>query len=398
MAQKAYLLEWLDLLITVTLNPQRTNVDSITDEQAQFMLSQTIKEEDRVRLGLTNQIFSLTKEKQIELLVKQYHSALIVLLDHAVDNQKGCGGKRQPLKDVCKAVITCFNELLSFIEVRFSAYLGLEERVPVTYLAVSKKELRRRLAALKETLGQRAGDQRLAEIIFHKLASFTDNTDDHDVTFRELLYVKELVKELKALDEPAESLSVYSVLDELLIYLNFNSKAYQNHFTQAVARKINACESFSDKLDGLLFYFKEFKQLHRKSGVVLNPQQADLKTAIGNWFTQEIFYLEKKLHLSIIPLNSNQVQPSSQKDKPKVMCILSVDQMGILLRAADELKIISARSLNSVFRSLAPHLSTPYQENISYDSMRSKSYIAETRDKQILTQTLQQLIEKIDDY
>lgn len=65
------MLEWLDLLVTVMLNPQHTNVDTITGEQLQFILSQTIKEEDRVRLELTNQIFSLTKEKQIELLVKR---------------------------------------------------------------------------------------------------------------------------------------------------------------------------------------------------------------------------------------------------------------------------------------------------------------------------------------
>jgi hypothetical protein len=72
--------------------------------------------------------------------------------------------------------------------------------------------------------------------------------------------------------------------------------------------------------------------------------------------------------------------------------------MALVLRAADELRIIMARSLNSVFKSIVPHLSTPYQENISYDSMRSKSYSAEQRDKEIAIQTLQQMINKIKEY
>jgi hypothetical protein len=51
-----------------------------------------------------------------------------------------------------------------------------------------------------------------------------------------------------------------------------------------------------------------------------------------------------------------------------------------------------------VFKTIVPHLSTPYQENISYDSMRSKSYTAETRDKEIAIQTLEQMIKKIKEY
>ncbi len=62
------------------------------------------------------------------------------------------------------------------------------------------------------------------------------------------------------------------------------------------------------------------------------------------------------------------------------------------------MKIIMARSLNSVFKNIVPHLSTPYQEDISYDSMRSKSYSAEQRDKEIVIQTLQQMISKIKEY
>ena len=80
------------------------------------------------------------------------------------------------------------------------------------------------------------------------------------------------------------------------------------------------------------------------------------------------------------------------------MCVLSTDQTALILRAADELKIIIAKSMNEVFKTIVPHLSTPYKENLSYDSMRSKSYAAETRDKEIAIQTLEKIIKKIKEY
>jgi hypothetical protein len=54
--------------------------------------------------------------------------------------------------------------------------------------------------------------------------------------------------------------------------------------------------------------------------------------------------------------------------------------------------------MNEVFKTIVPHLSTPYKENLSYDSMRSKSYVAETRDKEIVIETLEKMIKKIKGY
>ncbi len=227
--------------------------------------------------------------------------------------------------------------------------------------------------------------------------------DEFPVTFGEVLYQKELLKEVELLEDSEVESSVFFGLNGILIYMNFNSKSYMNYFTKMVAERINSFESISEKLDRLLFHFKEFNQMHRKAGFILNPQYGDLKTELGNWFSQEIFYLEKKLHLNIIPLNENAKQKvpdtiTQKTETQKVLCILSVDQMALVLRSADDLKIVVARSLNTVFKTIVPHLSTPYQENISFDSMRSKSYAAETRDKEIVIQTLEQMIKKIKEY
>ena len=121
---------------------------------------------------------------------------------------------------------------------------------------------------------------------------------------------------------------------------------------------MNVLESIRDKIDYLQFHFKEFNQLQRKAGLELYFQQADLKNELNNWFRHEIFYLEKKVHLSTVPAKTTIEKPNQKSllgnTKSNVRCIFSTDQMGIKLRAFDELKVVEARSMNEVLKRLSP--------------------------------------------
>ena len=396
-----YTLEWLDSLITVSLNPDKTDVATITDEQIKSAISRIAEEKDKQQSLLKSQVFGLMKEKQIELLLKQYHSALIVLLDQALQNHTYAPGKKPALKILTGELITCLGELLSFIEVRFSTYLCLDERVPVTNHAVTQKEIEQRVDRLKTRLPRQVADDRITTIVLDCLYSFINPPKEgYPVTFQAVAYIKELLKGLETLEGSKKKDQIYSSMDELLISLNFNCRDYISYFTQNIDAKINDYESISDKMVGLLFYFKAFNQLYRKSDIALHPGQVNLKDELGNWFMQEISYLEKKLQWSLIPQKDkteHQKKPV-EKEKNKVLCILSTDQMSLIIRAADELRILKARSMNEVFKTIVPFLSTPYKENLSYDSMRSKSYVAEDRDKKIAIETLEKVIEKVREY
>ncbi len=395
-----YTLEWLDTLITVSLNPVKTDFNAIQPVNSIQLKSKIEGEKDKIKTFLKGMVFSLGDEKKIELLIKQYHSGLIILLDQALENHVKCPAKITELKQLTNDLIACVDELLSFIEVRFLDYLSLNERIPATYLWVTKKDLTQRLDKLKANFKTKASDIGIVDIVLNDLYAFIGcPRDEHSFIFRELFYIKEICKELEHLDITKCERNTYTCLDELLIYMNFNSKSYIDNLTQRLAEKINSCESISDKMEMLLFHFKEFRQKHRKPGIIFNSTYSDLNVDISNWFTQEIFYLEKKLHYAIVPLKGHSEKPiNKSSDVPKVLCILSVDQMAIVLRSVDDLKILMARSLNAVFKNIVPYLSTPYQENISYDSMRSKSYSIETRDKEIVIQTLEQMIKKIREY
>jgi hypothetical protein len=82
----------------------------------------------------------------------------------------------------------------------------------------------------------------------------------------------------------------------------------------------------------------------------------------------------------------------------KMLCRLTVDQLGIILRAADDAKVIVSNSISMIFKTIVPYLSTENRKDISWDSMRSNSYHPEESDKQIAIEALEKLINKIRDY
>jgi hypothetical protein len=274
-------------------------------------------------------------------------------------------------------------------------------RVPATYLVVSKKKLKQKIDKLKNSSTSTINNQQVSAILFENLYSFVNSKRNQKVTFREVLYRKQLIKELELFKVLHKTDPVNSALDEILIYMNFNSRPFINYFTQGVEDKINSCESAAGKMESLLFYFKKLNQIHSKDGVILNPDHQDLKTVLSAWFKHEMMYHEKKLHFSVIPMhiiNKKDQTTVINTNNDKVLCKLSTDQTALILRASDELKILIAKSMSQVFKKIVPFLSTTTRENLSYDSMRSKSYVAEERDKKIAIETLERMIKRIKGY
>jgi hypothetical protein len=398
-----YLLEWLDMLISVTLNPEKTDISTIRTDQFQYVLNNLNIERDNFKKCMMSHVFSGNDAGQIKTLICQYHDTLIILLDQTLRNQTFITSRESEINNVINSIIAVLDELLTFMETRFSKYLSLIERAPTTYAIVSGKELGNRLRKLKGRLGGQVSSTSKIEIVLKRIGHFsTTICQQREVTFKDVLYQKELLNGLEDVVTKDLSDEIYSPLDNLLIYLNFNSKAYINRLSEQLAAKINAGNSTSEKMEILLVYFKAFNQLHKKPEVVLNVNYHDLTTIMDNWFSQEMLYLEKKLHLSVIPLQGEAESPIAKEEMPKpkqkVLCIMSTDQMGLILRAADELRVLVAKSMSEVFKTIVPHLSTPYKDDLSYDGMRSKSYVAEERDKQIVIETLERIIKKIKEY
>ena len=393
-------LEWLDSLILQTFNPKSTTISSISESNLSLISENILKESQRIQIQLKNEVFSLRKKRQIRLLVRKYHSTLVFLLDNVIENRKNTVFNTPNLSNSIDAIISSLDELLFFIEKRFSTYLSLDERVPITYLMVSRNKLELKLDKLKRKKWNNEINQNIMEIVIAVLYKLIKSNKGYKITYRQILYQKELFKNSDDFDDSAERLDIYTSLDEFLIGLNFNSQDYINCLIDRITENLNIQATLQDRMSKLLFSFKEFSQLYSNESIMFEPSQENIKKVLHNWFQHEIVYLEREMELNSGP----KISASARKtdgiavSENKIECILSTDQMGLILRATDESRILKARSMSQIFKTIVPHLSSPFKKDLSYQSVRSKSYNAEERDKEIAIQTLEKIIKKIKSY
>lgn len=91
-------------------------------------------------------------------------------------------------------------------------------------------------------------------------------------------------------------------------------------------------------------------------------------------------------------------RPGTVSPSFKILCRLTVDQVAIVLKAADEIRLLTSRSFSLVLRTIVPFLSTERLQDFSWKSARSSTYKMEGSDKEMVIRALEALIEKVKEY
>lgn len=378
--EEKYALRWLDLVVTTILDPSKTNLSAIGHAELESLGSLLQEEISQNKSLLSQAAFRIFSKRKIQRMIGQYHRSLFLLLETAFERHPQIAATSEKAMRLGKAAIEGINELLDFIEHRFGEYIDLDSWVPASHLSVVKDSIRERLTNLTPWLSE-AADTSLAKIISNAFETLSGQDQKKQrATFREVLYKKELISQLEKLAGLASAnQGRCRELTNLLIFMNFNCHSFVDYYTSHLAAKIQQLDPTAQKHRELLLAYKEFKQLHHQSGLCLNPGSPDVKTTIGRWFDAELQYLESWQQWELAgPADAS----GTDQDHAKILCFLSIDQIALLLRALDSLRIIQARSMNSVFQQIAPHLSTPRKKDISWESMRTKAYQFEESDKQ----------------
>jgi len=397
MMNNIYPLEFFDSLIFQTLNPRSANVEKLTNHDVTIIMGLTEKECKSIQNSLKKEIFQLRKKREVRLQVRKYHSNLVYLLDTIIENQKTGLFDCENLSNLVELIKEKLEELLSIVENRFSMFLSLDERVPITYLMLSRNELQYKLEKLsKKATNTFTG--KVLKIAIQSVSQFIKTFSKNKITYRQLLYQKDLLKGLKYV-EKFEEKNFFSEIDKVLIENNFNNTDYIDCIIEHINEEINLNESMTYRITKLLFYKKEFDRIYSNEKISFDPSKNNIKPILENWFEQEIIYLERKLELDVKAV-SNDLEMVNKAEilKSKIECDLSADQIALILRAADESRIIKSRSMNLVFQTIVPYLSTPFKKNLSYQSVRSKSYNAEDIDKEAAISGLEKIIKKIRTY
>lgn len=398
---KIYPLEWLDNLILQTLKPENISSTLITKHDLALISADLSKESRKIQVQIKNEVFAIRKKRQIRLLVRKYHSSFIFLLDNIVENKNNQLFKNDELATIADLVITSLDGLLSFIEARFSSFLSLDHRVPLTYTMVSRNELQLKIKKLKSKKIVFDTDQNILRVIINCLNQVLQSRTGYKSTYRHLLYQKELLRKIEEFDFTQERVIFFTAFDELLIEANFNGLDYVHSLSNRINARLQIQRNLKERMNELLYLFKEFNQLYSCEKFSFDPSQKNIKESLSVWFGHEIDYLKQKMELSGDLNTAHTLPQTEQKDEltqSKIECILSSDQIALILRASDESRILRAKSMSHVFKTIVPHLSTPFKKDLSYQSVRSKSYNAEERDKEIAIEILEKIITKIQSY
>jgi hypothetical protein len=397
MMNKIYPLEWFDTLISQTLSPINPTIDKLSKQDFMIISEHIEKESKNIQNSLKKEIFLLRRKREVRLQVRKYHSNLVYLLDTIIEYQKTEFDKDSQFSSVFELVQNKLEELLLIVESRFSDYLSLDERVPITYLMLSRNELEVNLKRLSAKASENLNTTSL-KIVIHNIIHFLGSFSKKKITYRQLLYHKDLLKGIKNI-ESSKEVNLFSEIDKVLIEKNFNSRDYIDYIIEHVKEEIEVEESLPNRITKLLFYQKEFDRIYSNEKISFDPCRNNIKYVLQNWFKQEINYFERNLEFTIkINSDDESIFKSSNVPESKIECDLSADQIALILRAADESRIVKARSMNHFFKMIVPYLSTPFKKELSYQSVRSKSYNAEDRDKDIAIQTLERIIKKINSY
>ena len=359
------------------------------------LLREALQETAQFRTHLVQQVFRFTRKKEIELFIQNYQRALTQLLDELYQLEQKLDPDLTTPTDLWRALCQPVQDLLSFIEDRFAVYFDLQEKAPDAYWRLVRQEIRARLLGLPGLSLPSAADHVLRETLRQELLRFSDPTATVPVTYKDILYRKDLLGELQGLSAWETTPSLYTGLEQLLLYLNYNDKVFINYLVNRMNAAVRKETDVDTTIDLLLQYSKALQQLPVKPDCALHVKHPSARAQLTQWVTEELSYQERRIPAWVVP-------PPSPAGKPApaapVCCHASVDQIGIFLRAAADIHLLSAPSQRQLFAQIAPHLATPHRPHLSGDSMRSKSYSPEKKDLDTVKDLLMQLYKQLTQY
>ncbi len=287
-----------------------------------------------------------------------------------------------------------FEELLSFIERHFTKYFDQDAKAPEGYIAMVRKDVRVNIKKLQKALTSKNADPRLIDLLLYVLKKILDSNPDQGTTYRNVMYAKELQKEIfRLLEGQVDIPEIDESLRQIMYYLNYNSTKVLTYHAHYITSILENTETRTEKIEKLSFTLKKINQAQVKPGIRYNQHGPPLKDELNSYITEEIDYQER---LQQLTTNSPDRPSDSFLHGFKLKFEASVAQLAYLLRIFIETKMILNNNLSQVLHFLVKYVITKRSETISYGSFRSKFYCVEIGTKESVRDLLLSLIYYID--
>ncbi len=357
-------------------------------------LKETVnKEIERIKQTFVHEIFSFEDERHLERYIQYHQQALIRLMDKLAT----LNGDVETNRDRDTAYLIFYSsleDLLYFVERHFSKYFDQDAKAPEGYIALARKDARTNMKKLQKALAVKNADPRIISLMLHVLKKIIDCDQDQGITYRKVMYGKEIQKELIRLFESSALIPDFDEeLRQIMYYLNYNSTRVLTYHAHYITALLDAAETRSEKIERLSFALKKINQAQVKPDIRYNQHGPSLKDQLNNYITEEIDYQEKLHQLS----NNSPDRPSDPfLHGFKLKFEASVSQLAYLVRILVETKVILNNNVSQVLHFLVKFVITKRSEAISFGSLRTKFYSVESSTKDSVRNMLQAIIHHID--
>ncbi|WP_343748172.1 hypothetical protein [Fluviicola sp.] len=286
---------------------------------------------------------------------------------------------------------------LELREQLIAAIQCVEDKAMINMFAIFAEGVCKEVSAKVEILEKRTAryphSRPIIEMLLDKLRRFA-NGDALKADVKLIIYHRDLAQRLERIDWENHKIDVFAPVDEVLIYMNYNSKSYISMLQLWLRKRIQMAGSLSLKLQKLNLFSTHFLQLHRKPDVKLHPDHLDITDALDHWFSLEKGYIENEWEI----LEKAQESKVETHNMERIKWLLPSDQLAILIRAGFDAGIISAKSMNSLYQQLIKYCSSIQKDHLSPSAVRSSAYNPEQVTKDLLLEWLKKVMKWIDGY
>ena len=354
-------------------------------------IEQVLKLSEVFKVNLSDTVFRIRKERQVYLVIEKYHNALVLLMDEALERAQFVN---RPLQDQIYSIL---DDLLYFLEKRFSAYLNLDLELPPHYVTLSKRTWPERLERLSSYFSGTEGEN-LFNFVGSNLLRFINARRHKHLSHRALLYRKEIISEIELLAASPKMIDAARGLHELLMYMNYNSKGYLEVYTMEIAALANAYQDTSEREYFLQKKLQALKRLYCNTAIGLHTDKEPIKGMVRAWFKDQLSLFSQNLTDRVEPygkVSHSYLPAKTATVNDKIYCTFSSAVLAILLRALEQAGLIKVPSLSRLYKVIVPFLSTARKPELSVDSVRSKSYLFDDKTREDAIHLLEKMIDKI---
>jgi hypothetical protein len=384
-----YLFGELENIIFEIIEKAGMHPELLSEEEAKLLNMNTATVQLQILRELREHSLRKRDSEELRLFIRGHYKELIEYMNQVylsffkmdlLDNKHTAGVLLESLEE--------FRQLISE---KFSECLYEDEKLPHYVLQLLKERLIVQREEVIILLSEDMAQKGILEIFLQILDSFIARIDGKTPMMEgETKYMMTVVDQIIRDRGKSPIVSDCPAMHELVVYWNLNDKNVITYFTHGIDKYISSLDTESEVVDWLMMEIKHIKSIPVMPEMIYDIRYPGVSDYFLSYLQNELDYRQQK-QMGFAPMDAGQTNQA----KFKVLCNLSSDQVGILLKGLDDLRIISAKSLSAVFKSIVPFLSTERKKELSWQSMRSKSLSGEDRDKDTVVEVLEKLSEHI---